>query len=149
MDAAIYFQHIKISFSTQTCKSILSILDSFGNYRSIFYFHYLLLIYVDTWTYNKHSKTQSYLLIYIILYLKELNLKTTIVLILYNEYWQTEKNNIMSGQHLRVKLGHPQWLSGKESACQCRRHGFHLWSGTVPHAAEQLSWALESRSHND
>ena len=24
------------------------------------------------------------------------------------------------------------WLSGKESACQCRRHGFNLWSGKSP-----------------
>ena len=33
----------------------------------------------------------------------------------------------------------PWWLSGKESACQCRRHGFGLWSGRIPHATEQLS----------
>ena len=26
---------------------------------------------------------------------------------------------------LRVHMpGRPEWLSGKESACQCRRHGF-------------------------
>ena len=31
------------------------------------------------------------------------------------------------------------WLSGKESACQCRRHGFDPRSLTIPHAAEQLS----------
>ena len=23
----------------------------------------------------------------------------------------------------------PRWLSGKESACRCRRHRFHLWAG--------------------
>ena len=31
--------------------------------------------------------------------------------------------------------GLPQWLSGKESACQCRRHrrrGFNPWSGRSP-----------------
>ena len=28
------------------------------------------------------------------------------------------------------------WLSGKESACQCRRHGFDSWSRKIP---EQLS----------
>ena len=28
---------------------------------------------------------------------------------------------------------------GKESACQCRRHRFHSWSGKIPHAAEPLS----------
>ena len=45
-------------------------------------------------------------------------------------------------------------LSGQESTCQCRRHGFALWSGRVPHAEEQLSliatttetvlWSLET-----
>ena len=29
-----------------------------------------------------------------------------------------------------------QWL---ESACQCRGHMFHLWSGNIPQAAGQLS----------
>ena len=33
----------------------------------------------------------------------------------------------------------PWWLSGKESACQCRRHRFNPWSRKIPHAAEQLS----------
>ena len=37
------------------------------------------------------------------------------------------------------KKGAPQWLSGKESTCQCRRHGFDPWSKTIPHATEQLS----------
>ena len=31
------------------------------------------------------------------------------------------------------------WLSGKESACQCRRQRFNPWSGKIPDAAEQLS----------
>ena len=31
------------------------------------------------------------------------------------------------------------WLSGKESACQWRRHRFNPWSGKVPYVAEQLS----------
>ena len=35
-------------------------------------------------------------------------------------------------------LGFPWWLSGEESACH-RGHGFALWSGKIPHAAEQLS----------
>ena len=26
----------------------------------------------------------------------------------------------------------PWWLSGKESACQCRRCGFHLWVRKIP-----------------
>ena len=28
--------------------------------------------------------------------------------------------------------GLPWWLSGKESACQCRRCGFDLWVGKIP-----------------
>ena len=35
-------------------------------------------------------------------------------------------------------LGLPWWCR-EESACQCRGHGFEPWSGTVPHATEQLS----------
>ena len=35
--------------------------------------------------------------------------------------------------------GLPWRLSGYESACQCKRHGFHPRSGKIPRAAEQLS----------
>ena len=28
--------------------------------------------------------------------------------------------------------GLPWWLSGKESACQCRRLGFNPWVGKIP-----------------
>ena len=28
--------------------------------------------------------------------------------------------------------GLPWWLSGKESACQCRRHGFDTWARRIP-----------------
>jgi len=38
----------------------------------------------------------------------------------------------------------PFWLSGKESACQCRKHGFNPWSKILPTyhlaAASCLSW---------
>ena len=33
---------------------------------------------------------------------------------------------------LREKKWLPSWLSGKESACQCRRHGFDPWVGKIP-----------------
>ena len=39
--------------------------------------------------------------------------------------------------NLKIGTGLP-WFSSKESTCQCRRHGFNLWSGKMPHAAEQL-----------
>ena len=32
----------------------------------------------------------------------------------------------------------PWWFSGKESACQCRRHGFSPWSGKIPYALKEL-----------
>ena len=41
-------------------------------------------------------------------------------------------------------LGLLWWLNGKETAWQCRRYGFDLWSGKISHATEQLS----SCSHN-
>ena len=37
------------------------------------------------------------------------------------------------------RIGLPSWLSGKESACQCRRLRFDPWSKKIPHAAEQVS----------
>ena len=36
-------------------------------------------------------------------------------------------------------VGLPQWLSGEESACQCRKHVFNPWSGKIPHITEQLN----------
>ena len=35
------------------------------------------------------------------------------------------------------RKGLPWWLSGKESACQYRRHGFNPCSGKIPHALEK------------
>ena len=40
---------------------------------------------------------------------------------------------------LQKDAGLPQKLSGEESTCQCRRHGFEPRSGKVPHATEQLN----------
>ena len=48
------------------------------------------------------------------------------------------------------------WLSGSESACQCRRHRLTPWSGKHPHAMEHVKpghhnyciCALEPGSHN-
>ena len=41
-------------------------------------------------------------------------------------------------------VGLPWWLSGKESACQCRRHESDLWAGKISHCAEHLSpWTTE------
>ena len=35
--------------------------------------------------------------------------------------------------------GFSWWPGGKESACQCRRRRFHLWSRRIPPSTEQLS----------
>ena len=40
---------------------------------------------------------------------------------------------------LKESPGHPWWCSGLKCTCQCRRHGFNLWSGKIPHAMERLS----------
>ena len=49
----------------------------------------------------------------------------------------------------------PWWLSGEESTCQCRRHGFDPWSRKILYAVVTKSvsyncWAcaLEPRRHN-
>ena len=39
---------------------------------------------------------------------------------------------------VKIILGLPWWLSGKEFTCQCRRHGFDPWSGKIPHAMKHL-----------
>ena len=39
----------------------------------------------------------------------------------------------------KTTLGHPWYLSGKESICQCRGHRFNLWSRKIPQAVDQLS----------
>ena len=38
-----------------------------------------------------------------------------------------------------MESGLPWWSSGKESSCQFRGHGFHPWSGKIPHVVKQLS----------
>ena len=49
-----------------------------------------------------------------------------------------------SGSFRRKWLGLPWWLSGKESARQCRRHRFNPWSGKIPQAWEKLSPCVTS-----
>ena len=34
--------------------------------------------------------------------------------------------------HGITPTGLPWWLSGKDSACQCRRHGFDPWVWKIP-----------------
>ena len=46
------------------------------------------------------------------------------------------------------KIRLPWWFSGKESACQCRRHGFDPWSRKILHASEQLSQGTWKKSNN-
>ena len=41
-----------------------------------------------------------------------------------------------------IQIGLPWWLSGKESACQCRRHRFNPWTGKIPYTVAQLSSSL-------
>ena len=36
-------------------------------------------------------------------------------------------------------MGLPRCLSGKEAACQCKKHGFYPWVEKIPHTRQQLS----------
>ena len=48
--------------------------------------------------------------------------------------WQRVRHKWKTFTHFSIQ-GFPRWLSGKESACQCRRHkrhGFDLWMGKIP-----------------
>ena len=42
-----------------------------------------------------------------------------------------DSNHILSNGS-KSMLGLPWWLSSKESACQCRRHGFDPWVRKIP-----------------
>ena len=47
----------------------------------------------------------------------------------------------------KERQGFTWWLSGKESACQCRRYGFHPSSNKIPHGEQQLSlWATTTET---
>ena len=55
--------------------------------------------------------------------------------------WVTEQKLQYIKQILRQKRKNWRfiwWLSGKESASQCRRCRFYPWSRKIPHAGEQL-----------
>ena len=45
--------------------------------------------------------------------------------------WPRHKENILYIA-LRKAYGLSRWLSGKEPACQCRRHGLNPWVGKIP-----------------
>ena len=46
---------------------------------------------------------------------------------------------VINWPHLKILCGLLSWISGGESVCHCRRHGFSPWSGKIPHATERLS----------
>ena len=52
------------------------------------------------------------------------------------ETTKCEKTHFYSRSHpnasTSILYGLPWWLSGKESACQCSRHGFNPWAGKIP-----------------
>ena len=75
-----------------------------------------------------HQKTSTY---------KNVNYSTTC------NWARLEATQISTNsQRLKNVVGLPWWRSGWESACQCRGRGFEPWSGTIPHATEQLGpWA--------
>ena len=72
---------------------------------------------------------------------KNLNLKCKKLLLLWLAQWvehQTFNPRVQgSCPCLVLWFGLPWWLSSKESACQCRRHGFDLWVRKIPWKRER------------
>ena len=59
---------------------------------------------------------------------------------------RTTDEGIISVSH----WGLPRWLSGKEFACQCRRHrrlGFDTWVGEIPLRRTQQPPPVPGKSH--
>ena len=58
-------------------------------------------------------------------------------------------SNIIMGFGFWVMgFGLPGWLSGKESTCQCRRHGFNPWVRKIPWRRKwQTLVCLPGKSH--
>ena len=51
------------------------------------------------------------------------------------QLWNTQQFIAVDIRHCVPYFGFPGWVSGKESACQCRRrrrHGFDPWVGKIP-----------------
>ena len=56
--------------------------------------------------------------------------------------WYRLEAKALTSYCKKSMLGLPWWLSGKESACQCRGHGFDPWCRRISHTSKQLSlWA--------
>ena len=47
---------------------------------------------------------------------------------------------------MKTEIGLPWWLSGEESDCQYRGHGFNPWPRKIPHAKGHLSLWAQLRS---
>ena len=51
----------------------------------------------------------------------------------FDEVWDLQEKHITChGVNVHLEIGLPCWLSGKESACQCRRWGFDPQVGKIP-----------------
>ena len=55
-------------------------------------------------------------------------------------YTALPMNQVQSGplNSCIIPVWLPRWLSGKESACQCRRYRFNPWLGKIPWRREWL-----------
>ena len=50
-----------------------------------------------------------------------------------------QRKSHVKDKYMKESQGLPWWLSGSESACQCRGHRFDPWFKKIPYAVEQLS----------
>ena len=101
------------------------LLYSTGNY-----IQYLIITYNGKEYEREYIYMRIYICVYIYIYMKPncfaVHLKLT----------QYCKSTILQ---LKVYIQGLPWWRSKESACQCRGHGFEPWSRKIPHVTEQLS----------
>ena len=48
-----------------------------------------------------------------------------------HEDWRDHQHKFIKIYENTVKLQLPRWLSGRESTCQCRKHGFNPWARKI------------------
>ena len=61
--------------------------------------------------------------------------------------WSLRSNKQHQNQIRMLIRGFPGGSSGKESTCQCRRHGFDLWMGKIPQNRKWPHIFLPRKSH--
>ena len=100
-----------------------------------------IYMYVCMYTHthiHTHTHTQAELYILLWNFLQD-------ILFSYKKKEQNGVYSLLPFKFEKEEERLPWWLSGTESACQCRRREFDPWSGKTPYATEQLSLCSGAR----